>query len=42
MKKKQIIFNREIVFNRFGQLFLKKRVLSKGSTKYYRFILQKF
>jgi hypothetical protein len=41
MKKKQVIFNREIVFNRFGQLLLKKRVLFRNMTKYYRFILQR-
>lgn len=34
---KKIFFIREILFNRFGQIILKKKFLSKNKKKFYRY-----
>ncbi len=36
--KKKIHFSREIVFNKQGQLFFKKRFISQKTIKFYRLI----
>lgn len=37
--KKKIIFGREILFNKLGQIFLKTRVVIVPTIKFYRFLL---
>jgi hypothetical protein len=36
--KKKVYFSREIIFNKQGQIFLKKRFISRVVIKFYRFI----
>jgi hypothetical protein len=36
--KKKIFFSREILFNTTGQIFFKKRFISRVAINFYRFI----
>jgi hypothetical protein len=36
--KKKILLGREILFNKLGQIFLKKRLIAQITTKFFRYI----
>lgn len=36
--KKKILLGREIIFNKLGQIFLKKRFIAQITTKFFRYI----
>jgi hypothetical protein len=38
--KKKILLGREILYNKFGQIFLKKRFIAQITTKFFRYILK--